>query len=397
MSMPRAVRHINEIRVLETVFRHGKMSRASIARQLGLTRSTASSLVSGLVEEGLIIEDEIEDSRDVRTGRPGTLVRLNAHHAVFIGADIGVGRISIIAIDLEATVVAESHEKLDMANLQPAIIIEQLTRSVRAIMDRLSATYHIRSLCLTVPGIVDHDGMVLRAPILGWANIPVLQMVSAAIPEIPLLIAENDANAFAMAELYNAGADAPNSALYIFLDAGVGGAIISSGEILRGHDGYAGELGHIILGDEGFVDLATIPGSLESFIGRDAVLARYSFHGGIAKDLDEFIAAAERQESAATATLVDWAFYLGRALASLTSIFNPEKIVLGGPVSAIFKYCESDVLHSLNRHLLLGHPVPNIAVSSLGANGPAIGAASLLHKRILSVDENLVYRGSAGA
>ena len=378
MSMPRAVRHINEIRVLDTVFRQGKISRAGIARTLGLTRSTASSLVSGLVAEGLIIEDEMESSQDIRTGRPGTLVRLNAGYAVFIGADIGVGRISIIAIDFEARIVAEIHEKFALSNQSPSLVIGLLTRSVRAMIDQLSAQYHVRGICLTVPGIVDHSGLILRAPILGWAHVPVLQMVAAAIPEIPLLSAENDANAFAMAELYAAGADAPKSALYLLIDAGVGGAIVNSGELLRGHNGYAGELGHIILGDEGFVDLSTVKGCLESFIGREAVLARFRHYGGVADEFDEFLAAALRSEQAATATLADWAFYLGRALASLISIFNPEKIVLGGPVSVLFRLCETQILHSLEQHLLPGHPVPLIALSHLGADGPAIGAASIL-------------------
>jgi len=330
MSMPRAVRHMNEIRVLETVFRHGKISRAGIARTLGLTRSTASSLVSGLVAEGLIIEDEMENSHDIRTGRPGTLVRLNAGYAVFIGADIGVGRISIIAIDFEAHIVADIHEKFAPSYQNPSTVIDLLTRCIRMMIQRLSDRYHVRGICLTVPGIVDHGGLVVRAPILGWANVPLLRMVAAAIPDIPLLSAENDANAFAMAELYAAGTDAPKSALYLLIDAGVGGAIVNSGELLRGHNGYAGELGHIILGDEGFVDLSTVKGCLESFIGREAVLARFGHYGGMANEFDDVLAAAQRSEQAATATLIDWAFYLGRALASLTSIFNPEKLCWAG-------------------------------------------------------------------
>lgn len=395
MSMPRAVRHINEIRVLDTVFRHGSMSRASIARELGLTRSTASSIVAGLVDEGVILEDEAADDRGHRTGRPGTFVRLRAEHALFIGADIGVGRISIVAIDFAANVVAELHEAFDIQNAQPDVLIEMLSALLRSLIGTYTPKYELRGVCVTVPGIIDRNSVVLRAPILGWRNVRLLELISKALPDVAILIAENDANAFAMAELYKAGPLAPQTALYIFLDAGVGGAIVNSGQILRGHDGYAGELGHMILGDEGFVDIATLPGSFESFVGREAVLARYRFHGGSAKDIDTFLEAVIRLEKPALATLSDWSFYLGRALASLASIFNPEKIILGGPVSALYLHCEADVARTLRRNLLPDHPIPQIALSSLGANGPSFGAASILHKAMLTVDENIVFGGGS--
>jgi len=393
MSMPRAVRHINEIRVLETVFRHRRISRAGIARQLGLTRSTASSIVATLADEGLLVEDISEEDKGSRTGRPGTFVRLHATHGLFIGADIGVGRTTVIALDMEAEIVAEEHKSFELDQATPEIVTQQLVLSINKIIDRLRA-YQLRGVCVTVPGIVDHAGQVLFAPILGWRQVPVLKMLHDMRPDLPLLIAENDANAFAMAELYQAGNSAPDAALYIFLDAGVGGAIVNGGAILRGHNGYAGEFGHIIVGDEGFVEVATLRGSLESFIGRDAVMARHRFHGGSAKNLEDFFAAAKNSERAALATLADWSSYMGRGLASLTSIFNPQKIVLGGPVAVLYPLCENAIMESLKHNLLADQPLPDISLSSLGLNGPAKGAASILHKRMLSVDQDLVFHGS---
>ena len=394
MSMPRAVRHINEIRVLDALFRQGKMSRADIARKLGLTRSTASSLVAGLRAEGFILEDKSEHPRDLRIGRRGTFVRLNARHAVFIGADIGVNSITLVALDLETTILAELREQSAMAHLPPQIIIDRLSAMIGQLLAQLPEDYQVRALCVSVPGIVNPKGMVLRAPILGWSHVPVLDMLAATLPGLPVRMAENDANAFAMAELYKAGDHAPRSALYLFMDAGVGGAIVSSGDILHGHNGYAGELGHIILGDKGFDAGSPLPGSLESFVGRNAILARWRFHGGAGTDLDAFLKACAHAEPAAIATSQDWAACLGRALASLTSIFNPEKMILGGPVSALFHYAERDIMQAWRQNLLPGHPVPQIAVSSLGANGPAIGAASILHKHMFCVNENLIYRGT---
>lgn len=392
MSMPSAVRHINEVRVLDVVFRQGKVSRANIARELGLTRSTASSIVASLTEEGLLVEDNSEDDKSAGTGRPGTFVRLNSNYGVFIGADIGVGRLTVVALDMEARVVAQSQSNFDLADADPERIIQQLVKTVKSLTKSLSQTHTVRGLCLTAPGVIDRTGTILRAPILGWRQEPILDKLEKVLPEDLPLAAENDANAFAMAEMYRSKDESTDTEIYIFLDAGVGGAIVNSGQLLHGQDGYAGELGHIILGDEGFVELATISGSFESFIGREAVLARYRFHGGSAGNIDEFANAARRQERAALSTLTDWSFYLGRGVATLTSIFNPARIVLGGPVAMLYDLCRDQVMANVRQNLLDEHPIPEIRLSKLGPEGPAIGGASMLHKRMLSVDEELIYR-----
>src|ERR1700712_3197750 len=101
MSMPRAVRHINEVRILDSLYRHGVMTRADLARELGLMRSTVGNLVARMAEQGLILENAVSGSTPAgRTGRPGQDVQLNPAHSTFIGVDIGVGQMSVVAVDL---------------------------------------------------------------------------------------------------------------------------------------------------------------------------------------------------------------------------------------------------------------------------------------------------------
>lgn len=392
MSMPSAVRHINEIRVLDAVFRNGRVSRANIARELGLTRSTASSLVAGLTDEGLLIEDISPEDKGAGTGRPGTFVRLNPKHALFIGADVGVGRISVVALDFTGTVVKTHHFEVDDRDCRPEAVLNLLATFVKSIAAPLVEDYILRGLCVTVPGVLDKSGVVLRAPFLGWRNVPILDQLTALLPEMPVIVAENDANAFAVAHGYRARQDASDTDVFMFLDAGVGGAAVMFGQLMRGHDGYAGEFGHIILGDRGFVQLATPAGSLESFIGLDAILARNSHYGGASSDFKTFIKQVRAGERSAIATMKDWSFYMGRALALLSSIFNPSRIVLGGPVAALFDLCEAEVLESIRRNLLDDHPVPAVMLSDLGLEGPALGGAFMLHREMFSVDEGLIFR-----
>ena len=179
----------------------------------------------------------------------------------------------------------------------------------------------------------------------------------------------------------------------MMIDAGVGGGIVSNGKLLRGHDGYAGEIGHIFVGDNGFFELATLPGSLESFIGRQAVVARFRFHGGTGGSLEDLVEALGAGVSSAAMAAADWSHYLGRGIATLTSVLNPGKIVLGGPVAVLHHYTHEEALASVRKHLLPGHPIPEIELSPLGADGPAVGAASMMHQSMLAVDENLVFNG----
>jgi predicted NBD/HSP70 family sugar kinase len=395
LTMPQAVRHINAMRTLETLFRAGPMSRASIARQLNLTRSTASSIVADLSKTGLLVECDqpSDDDQTRRTGRPGTIVRLNARHSVFIGADIGVGRIIVVAIDLEAQVVAKRYEAFSFEESSPLDIIQHLTRMVVDVVDQLSSRYIVRGLCVVAPGIVNSKGTVVRVPIMKWRDVPVLRQLKASFPELPLIIAENDANAFAMAEHYLPGSEIPPNAIHIFMDAGVGGALMVGGRLQRGFHGHAGEIGYIAIDKRGFSDTSSPPGSLESFIGRNAILTRHRFHGGKADTFKEFVELLEQKTNATTATIADWAYHFGRGLATLTALVDPRDIIVGGPISILLHWARGSLEASLQAHLMPGQPAPRIIRSKLDLEGPALGGAYLLHKNVMTVNESFTYRG----
>jgi predicted NBD/HSP70 family sugar kinase len=393
MSMPRAVRHINAFRVLDTLLREGPTSRAALSRSLGLTRSAVSAIVAELIGDGLVVDPGEPTERGMRTGRPSTDVYINAAHSVFLGADIGVGRYTIVALDLGTNVILHRTKPFDLARADPATVLDGLAAFLKAFIKKLPKPGAVRGVNVAIPGILDREGNAIRVPALGWANVPVVQLLRRKLAAIDTIEAENDAHAYAIAELYHAGALAPREALFVFLDAGVGGAIVHGGQLIRGHNGCAGEIGHIPVGEQGFATIGSLSGSLEDFIGRDAVLARFRFFGGHGDSLEEFLRALQEHSTAAQRTLDDWSFYLGRGLAAVTSVLDPMTIVLGGPVAALFDQARDRVIESLRRHRMPGLPVPTLQVSTLGAEGPAIGAASILHRKAFSIDENLVFHG----
>jgi predicted NBD/HSP70 family sugar kinase len=395
MSMPRAVRHINEVRILDSLYRNGTTTRADLARELGLMRSTVGNLVAGMAEQGLILESEVSGSTPGgRTGRPGQLVRLDPAHSAFIGADIGVGHMSVVAVDLSGRPFKSRSAAFEPEHGEVDAVLAALIAAVRAMIKQLPDRQALRGICVTVPGLVDRDGVVLRAPVLGWNTVPVRKLVAAKLKWSGILGLENDANAFAAAELYGRSPGRFADALFIYLDAGIGGGLVSQGKLLRGHSGYAGEIGHIHLGEHGFDPLTPVQGSFESYVGRDAVVARYKHHGGAGDRLEDFLGALSARVPAALRTISEWAWWLGRGIASLVSVLDPGRIVLGGPVAALYSHVEREVADSIEKHLVLPSSLPSIEVSQLGTDACAIGGAMILHQRHLSFDERIVYGGT---
>lgn len=404
--MPRAVRHINEVRILDRLYRHGVSTRADLARELGLMRSTVGNLIAGLIEQGIVLETEVSGAQVAgKTGRPGQLLRLNARHAAFIGADIGVGHLSVVAVDLAGAVVCSRTVDcaVEVGAVEP--VIERLAGLIEDVIAHLPPETTVQGLCLVAPGLVDADGVVLRAPVLGWQQVPLQRLMAERLGgerqggELAIRT-ENDANAFAAATLHGPAATPLAQALFVYLDAGVGGAIANAGRLLRGHHGHAGEIGHIHLGERGFESRTAVPGSFESHVAREALLARWRHHGGNdgrGGTLDEVIAALAAGEPAAQRTAAEWAWWMGRGLAALVSVLDPGRIVLGGPLAALFEPVRPAVLAAIAQHLPSPHALPAIEVSPLGRHACAIGGALGLHRDHLAVDERLVYGlGAAG-
>lgn len=398
MAAPKAVRHINEIRALEALFRNGPMSRADLARELDVTRATASSVVAALVKNNFLIERTsvkktapTHEKKPNKTGRPGTYICLNSNHAFFIGADIGVGRITISVINLTAEVVKTHSLFYDVSDTNASKISTLVADSVKETIETLGIKNSVNGLNIIVPGLVDLQGTVKRAPALSWKNIPLCEMVQSLLTEVEVKGLENDANAFAFADIQNNTASNTLEAVYLFLDAGLGGCIISDGNIHRGFHGYAGEIGHIVVGDQGYTTSHTIKGSLESYVTREAILNYHNSIGGAVKTFDDFLSLLKEKDNKALETLTNWSYYLGRGIAALTNILNPERIIIGGPISILVDHAYDELMQHIQDHLLDESNLPILECSKMSAEAPATGAALMMHKEFFAYNKTLLF------
>lgn len=396
MSTPQAVRHINETRALETIRLNGSMSRADLARDLGITRSTASSTVASLMAAGMLIDEtseEIDKKTTFRTGRPSINVKLNPNFASYIGIEIGVGRGSIAIVNFSGEVVALKEYEFNEKGCTPDEVAQLVAIEVNELLSKSEGITKPATGRISIAALKDNTGFLLRSPFLNWYNIPFLDIIRSALPEINILGIENDADAFAVAEMHKSPHVNYNDAVFLLLDTGIGGCSVVNGSIVRGYNGLAGEIGHIIVGEKGIATAgdSVIDGSLESFIGRRALFKRVREFGGSATSVPELLLDADLDGKATDRALNEWARNFGKGLASIVGILAPEKIVISGPLAPIFGRVEHMIKQALKTHLVEGSHVPEFITSNLGRTAPAIGAALIVRQEQFHYDDEILF------
>ncbi|HVO18650.1 MAG TPA: ROK family transcriptional regulator [Anaeromyxobacter sp.] len=394
MATPRSIRYLNEVRALNALFRRGGMSRADLARRLNLNRASVGYIIRDLLAAGLVRERSGGAGRAARAraGRPGIVVELDSGSATFLGVEIGVDHIAVVAIDLGGKAFLRRSVEYRTSARSPAFTARRVAELVGAVARSLEGGRgRIQGVCVAIPALV-RDGTVVNGLMLGWRDVPLGDLLREALGRrLPVLV-ENDANALAIGETYGMASNPTETVVCLDIENGAGGGIVIGGELFRGATGFSGELGQLPLGGAGFTAGRPRSGHLESYIGKDAILARYRANGGPATaDLPQLLAALEARDRVARRTAAEWGQRLAHGLTLVVHVINPGRIVLGGSVAAIYPHVAERVREDMRKEFLEGFPLPAIEVSRLGAAGTAFGAACLLHQQMFSVDERLVH------
>ncbi|WP_016905704.1 ROK family transcriptional regulator [Streptomyces xiaopingdaonensis] len=379
----REMRERNLSRVLYAVAEAGRISRASAAARIGLTRGAVSTLVEELLRGGLL--DELGPGHSGGVGRPGSALTLPDRGPCGLGAEIGVDHLAVCAVDLRGETRARA--AADLAHPQPASeVADRLRVLVREVADAV-APQGLRPAGLTVavPGTVERGGTtVVHAPNLDWHGVDLAHHLGDDLP----LTVENEANLAALAELWIGEGAAAHSALRDFVrvsaEVGVGAGLVLDGELLRGTRGFAGEFGHVPVRPEGAECACGGRGCLEQYAGAAAVLrtaAVTAAEGGEARRL--LTVRAEAGDAAALHALHEAGTALGTALAGAVNLLDPRAVVLGGALADFGEWVLPPVERELGRRTAArGAPV-ELCVSPLGPDAALLGAAHAGVRRVL--------------
>src|SRR5262245_32679766 len=368
------IRDINRQIVLNYVRERGPISRADIAHETALQRSTVSLIVEELSEEGLIEEVSGKSSG----GRPPLLLSLRTADAVAIGVDVGTARTLVATSDLAGRVL--QWERFDTPN-DSKDLISNIVTNARELNSKNGNT--IEGIGISLPGLVDSGGTKLYVPQFKWRDIPLVEEVSADVG-LPVSL-ENDANAAALAELWFGRPEIREvrDFILVLVEEGVGTGIVFDGQVYRGEGGAAGEFGHMTIGSGAPVACAS--GSREcweAFASERAALARYRklSHQNGNKNLNfaHVMDLALKGERNAKAAMKETARYLGIGIANLIQGLAPEAVIVAGPIARVWPVIADELRASANASICRGFPSTPIMESTLGAQPTLMGALSLV-------------------
>ncbi|HEY3039853.1 MAG TPA: ROK family transcriptional regulator [Pyrinomonadaceae bacterium] len=370
------IRDINRQIVLNYVREREPISRAEIARETELQRSTISAIVEALTAEGLV--EEVGEGESTGGRRP-TLLRLRTKEAIAVGVAITPTGTTVATSDLAGRIV---EQKEFLTDPDPDKTIQNVLTLVREFT--LKSKGSIEAVGVSLPGLVDPStGNAVYVPYFKWRDIPISKMISAAIG-LPVII-DNDANAVALAELWFGRPEVSDARdfILVLVAEGVGTGIIFDGQVYRGQRGAAGEFGHMVIGTH-----APVPCSCgnrdcwEAFSSERAALARYlklSSQENMAPfDFRDLVDRALAGEANAKAALIETARYLGIGISNLVVGFSPEAVVVGGEITRAWSLVETALTETIEHSIRRGLASARILPSTLGEKPALRGALSLV-------------------
>ena len=369
------IRDINRQIVLNYVREREPISRAEIARETQLQRSTISAIVELLKREGLV--EEVGEGESTGGRRP-TLLRLRSKEALAIGVAITPSGITIATSDLAGRVITQSEFVTDS---DPK---HTLNRVIAEIRELLSRNRGIEGIGVSLPGLVDPaTGTAIYVPYFKWREVPVAEIITTAIG-LPVVI-DNDANAVALAELWFGRPEVCDARdfILVLVAEGVGTGIIFDGQVYRGQRGAAGEFGHMVIGTH--APVACSCGNhdcWEAFSSEGAAIARYirSSKGETRPpaNFKELVDRALEGEGHAKHALTETALCLGIGISNLVVGFSPEAVVVGGEITRAWDLVESALREAIEHSVRRGLPSARILPSTLGEKPTLRGALSLV-------------------
>lgn len=397
------------VTVLDEIRLSGSRSRSEIAERTGLSRSVVAQRVGELLDRGLIMEGKTGPSTG---GRPPRQLTFRADAGYVLVADLGATSIDVAVTTLDGTILGHRDEPSSIAAGPETCLarvdelFRQLSETTLGLPDRLWG------VGVGLPGPVEFKtGRPISPPIMpGWDGFPVREYFSARY-NAPVWV-DNDVNIFALGEWRSGVAAGHDNVVVIKVGTGIGAGIVSNGQLHRGAQGCAGDVGHVQVSDApNVICRCGNVGCLEALaggaaLGRDGeaaaragrserLRAALDRHGIITAE--DVARAASHGDPVAIGLIEQSGHRIGAMLATVVNFFNPSLIVIGGGVAQSGDRLLAAVRETIYRRSLpLATRDLLIQRSSLDGLAGVIGAASMVVDQLFS-RESYARWAAAGA
>jgi predicted NBD/HSP70 family sugar kinase len=385
LASSETARIINREIVLELIRASQPISRADLARRSGLGRSTISQIVEQLIGENWVREGAMGS---LPRGRRPTMVGLN-EDLLAIAVDIHPGEAGVALVDLNGRL-----------RRWPVPITSDPAASMRLIIDCMrqirSTALHksIEGIGISLPGRVNPTTQrLIFSPNLKWPEFDIKKMVETEMG-LPVMM-ENDATACLLAELTFERMDGVRDAVLVAVAEGVGTCVLANGQLLSGHNGMAGEFGHIPVDPSGPRCGCGKNGCWEVFSSCGAALRYYRElrPEGSVVTFQELLDRADEGDSDAAEALTMQAMWIGRGLRMVIASVSPSTILIAGDLTAAWHRFGPVIEKEVADLTLAGSP-PLIRPTHEGEIARLRGAAALLFQRGASRTTSTAARAS---
>jgi len=387
------LKRLNRMTILNVIREYGAISKIELSKITGLSPTAVGSITSELQEEGYIHETGKGESKG---GRPPKLLELKPGSYYSVGVDFDVDYMNLALVDITGQVIDQKSHKVPKWD-SVENVAEKLELMIAQIINKHSINRQkLLGIGISIPGLVDlNKSEIIMAPNLGWKNIN-LKSYLIQLKDVPLYI-ENEAMASAIYENWIGSCRGIENFVCINIKSGIGAGIFINGKPYRGVSGTAGEIGHMVVDENGprcgcgnFGCLETLASAAyieqrARKMARQGVSIKLSSYKDIDSiSIDDVAEAARNGDEASIDILRESGRYLGMAIANTINMLNPKRIVLGKEFT---KYADIvlDTVKAVVERKALRSPaaVVEIIASEIGDKASTIGAALIPIKELM--------------
>lgn len=365
------IKDSNRKRILRHIAKERETTKLDISKVLGISIPTVATILSELIEEGIVEEAGVADSTG---GRKPVLIKYNCDSRYSIGVEFLKESLRVVIINLDGKILIENNIYF---NHQESLSI--IDETINLIEDTIKKSTYMKNKILgigfSLPGLINKDELKLEIA----ANFNLRNIYFNKVEEIiglPVFL-ENEANSGAIAEVKLGEDIGRENVIYISITEGVGGGIILNNKVYKGTLNRAGEIGHLTISFDGNQCNCGRSGCFETYASNRAMINEYNaISDKKVKDIEAVIEKYILKEDIAVKVLESYIGYLSVGIVNILFMFNPSDIIIGGEIS---KYSDI-ILEKLRQSIFKDNSFykeddVNIIFSSLGTDSNIIGAA----------------------
>ena len=372
------IKKINRSLIISKIIEHGLISRADLAKITGLNKATISVQAAELLAEELIIETQSELKN---LGRRPIMLSINKQAGFALGIDLDKNNITFTLSDISGTPL-ETHSIL-MKTSDYDLILKLLASQITIYKEKCShARYGLIGVVIGIHGIVNNDETIYFVPYHQWHNKD-LKTDLQNETDISIFV-ENNANLCSFAEIVYKHYHSENL-LSVSLYSGIGLGIMVNSKLLKGCDGYAGEIGHMIIVPDGLPCRCGNLGCWEQYASESSFVKKLSeSHNHIDVTYDNIHQWFIEQDTITNRLMKDYLKFLSYGLNNIINLYNPEILVINSELLRLYP----NALEEIKAHLTstVGQ-YRKLQISDFGKGACSMGACALAIKKFLDVKE----------